>query len=128
MKFLFTTQVSNDLGLLTRSLPIANELKQRGNTVAFCNPANAPRKLIAEAGFDNLMPRHPVYYLNQHLFSDKIDLRGLYRISKTDQFKQDFGGLFGFFCQLIKTRPKIGSAFFRNLESGPYGRIDRNAE
>ncbi len=59
MKFLFTTQASNDLGLLTRSLPIAHELKQHGHQVAFCNPALTPRKLIAEAGFENLLPKHP---------------------------------------------------------------------
>jgi UDP:flavonoid glycosyltransferase YjiC (YdhE family) len=72
MKFLFTTQVSNDLGLLTRSLPIACELKQRGHQVAFCNPAAAPTKLITEAGLANLCPRHPTYYLNQPVFHQPV--------------------------------------------------------
>ncbi|MBN1218172.1 MAG: hypothetical protein JXM69_04530 [Anaerolineae bacterium] len=54
-KLLFTTLPSNDLGLLTRSLPIATELAQRGYEIIYCSPAKAPSKLIAEAGFDNSM-------------------------------------------------------------------------
>src|SRR5258708_39105787 len=61
--FLFTTLPTNDLGLLTRSLPIANELAEQGHTILFCSPAKAPSRLIAEAGFDNLLPRHPIYDL-----------------------------------------------------------------
>ncbi len=110
MKFLFTTQASNDLGLLTRSLPIAYELKQRGHEVAFCNPAKAPRKLIAEAGFDNLIPRHPAYYLNHLLFTSQPDLREFCRFITSEQIKQEFGGPFAFLRQLIHTRPKIGAA------------------
>jgi UDP:flavonoid glycosyltransferase YjiC (YdhE family) len=62
-KFLFTTLPTNDLGLLTRSLPIASSLAGRGHEVVYCSPGQAPRKLIAEAGFDNLLPRHPLYHL-----------------------------------------------------------------
>jgi hypothetical protein len=39
--YLFTTLPTNDLGLLTRSLPIARELAGRGHRVIFCNPAAA---------------------------------------------------------------------------------------
>jgi MGT family glycosyltransferase len=53
-RYLFTTMDTNDLGLLTRSLPIASELKQRGHQMSFCHPEEAPRQLISEAGFDNL--------------------------------------------------------------------------
>ena len=60
MKFLFTTLTSNDLGLLTRSLPIARELRESGHHVAFCNPARSPSKLIVEAEFDNLLPNNPI--------------------------------------------------------------------
>ncbi|HSD84763.1 MAG TPA: nucleotide disphospho-sugar-binding domain-containing protein [Anaerolineae bacterium] len=109
MKFLFTTQVSNDLGLLTRSLPIACELKQRGHQVAFCNPAAAPTKLIAEAGLANLCPRHPTYYLNQLFFNSQLDLRALYRLLRSEQVRQDFGGALAFLRQLIQTRPKFGA-------------------
>lgn len=62
-KVLFTTLISNDLGLLTRSLPIAYELRARGYQVAFCNPAIAPRKLISDAGFDNLLSKWPLHYI-----------------------------------------------------------------
>src|SRR5262249_597233 len=62
-RYLFTTLPTNDLGLLTRSLPIARELSAAGHKVVFCSPAKAPRRLIADAGFDNLVPRHPIYEL-----------------------------------------------------------------
>ena len=60
--FLFTTLPTNDLGLLARSLPIGHELAKRGHRVAFSSPAPAPSKVIAEAGFENLLPRHPLYH------------------------------------------------------------------
>src|SRR5215471_8012906 len=62
-KYLFTTLPTNDLGLITRSLPIARELSSLGHSVVFCSPAKAPRRLIADAGFENLVPRHPLYEL-----------------------------------------------------------------
>ena len=62
-KFLFTSLFSNDLGLLTRSLPIARELRNRGHKVAFYNPAKAPGKLISDAGFDNIPSKWPLLYL-----------------------------------------------------------------
>jgi len=52
---------TNDLGLLTRSLPIARELGRRGHDVTFCSPARAPSALISESGFDNLVPAEPLY-------------------------------------------------------------------
>ena len=55
-KFLFTTLFSNDLGLPTRTVPIARELAERGHKIAFCSRAPAPGQLIEEAGFDNLTP------------------------------------------------------------------------
>ncbi|MCG8609289.1 MAG: hypothetical protein MI864_02020 [Pseudomonadales bacterium] len=61
-KYLFTTLPSNDLGLLSQSLPIAYELRNRGHHIAFCSPAKAPRKLLADAGFDNLIPSQLPYY------------------------------------------------------------------
>ncbi len=64
-RFLFTTLPSNDFGLLARSLPIANELKQRGHQVTFCHPARGPQILIREAGFENLLPDDPLYRLSQ---------------------------------------------------------------
>ena len=101
MKFLFTTLPSNDLGLLTRSLPVASELAKRGHKVAFCSPAETPSKLIVEAGFDNLLPKHPLY----HLMTGKPSFQGLHRIIKSEQFKQDFCNLFNFLSELVRTMP-----------------------
>ena len=97
-KYLFTTLPSNDLGLLTRSLPIASELARHGHQVAFCSPGPAPSKLIADAGFDNLLPRHALYYA----MAETLDLRGLYRIVQAGQ--RDLG-LFKFWSQLLHATP-----------------------
>jgi len=102
MKFLFTTLPSNDLGLLTRSLPIAAELAKRGHRAAFCNPAPAPSQLISEAGFDNLLVRHPLFYLPM---TSELNLRSLYRQLRSEQVKQEFGGLFSFLIKLIRVMP-----------------------
>ncbi|HET7089331.1 MAG TPA: nucleotide disphospho-sugar-binding domain-containing protein [Anaerolineae bacterium] len=104
-RFLFTTLASNDLGLLTRSLPIARELAKRGHRVAFCNPAEAPSKLIAEAGFENLLAKHPLYYLNYLKTKGDLTLKGLYRAIRSGQLKQDYEGLFGFLRQLVRCLP-----------------------
>jgi UDP:flavonoid glycosyltransferase YjiC (YdhE family) len=74
-RFLFTTLPSNDLGLLTRSLPIARELKLRGHEVAYCHPARSPQILIGEAGFQNVLPDDPLY----HMMADP-SLRALLRL------------------------------------------------
>jgi UDP:flavonoid glycosyltransferase YjiC (YdhE family) len=66
-RFLFTTLPSNDLGLLARSLPIARELSELGHEIAFCSPGEAPSVVIAEAGFQNLVPKHPLYVGRKHL-------------------------------------------------------------
>ena len=73
-KFLFTTLPSNDLGLLTRSLPIAKELKKHGHEIVFSSPAEAPGRLIKDAGFDNLVPDHPFYQLQGTGLSSVISL------------------------------------------------------
>jgi UDP:flavonoid glycosyltransferase YjiC (YdhE family) len=100
-KYLFTTLPSNDLGLLTRSLPLAGELAQRGHEIAFCSPGLAPSKLIAEAGFANLLPAHPIY----HLMAAEPSARGLYRLVQSQRFKRDFGNLFNFLGQLARIMP-----------------------
>ena len=56
MRFLFTVLFSNDLGLVTRTVPIASELASLGHEIAFCTPAQTPARLIEEAGFHNLQP------------------------------------------------------------------------
>jgi UDP:flavonoid glycosyltransferase YjiC (YdhE family) len=101
MRFLFTILPTNDLGLLTRSLPIAKELAERGHYVAFCNPEKAPKILIEEAGFDNLLPRHPFYSLNL----DDLSLRGLYRFVGSEQFKRDYGNILNYLRELVSVIP-----------------------
>ena len=54
MKFLFTTLFTDDLGLITRTLPIAKELANRGHSIAYCNPNKAPAHLIGDAGIENI--------------------------------------------------------------------------
>ena len=100
-KYLFTTLPSNDLGLLTRSLPIAGELAKRGHEVVFCSPAKAPSRLIAEAGFCNLLPKHPLYYL----LAAEPSLRGLYRTITSSQLRRDFRNPFSFLSTLIRSLP-----------------------
>lgn len=84
-KFLFTTLPSNDLGLLTRSLPVARELRDRGHQIAFCSPAKAPTKLIADAGFDNLLPQWPLYYI----MSGDTSLPSLCRLLRSKHLRRD---------------------------------------
>jgi len=99
--FLFTTLPTNDLGLLTRSLPIARELAEQGHTILFCSPAKAPSRLIAEAGFDNLLPRHPIY----DLMAGDQSLQGLVRFITSGQWRQRYVNLFHFLYQLIPALP-----------------------
>lgn len=62
--FLFTTLPSNDLGLLTRSLPVARELRELGHEVVFCSPGRAPRTVLRDAGFARRAPDDPRYNLS----------------------------------------------------------------
>jgi UDP:flavonoid glycosyltransferase YjiC (YdhE family) len=101
-RFLFTTLFSNDLGLLTRSLPIARELAGRGHRVAFCNPLGAPSRLIGEAGFENLVPPHPLFYLKS------LDLRGLAELVRSGVAKREFGGLARFLKRYASALPLRG--------------------
>jgi UDP:flavonoid glycosyltransferase YjiC (YdhE family) len=55
-KILFTNLWSDDLGLPTRTVPIAVELKKKGHEICFCNPAAAPSAIIQEAGLLNISP------------------------------------------------------------------------
>lgn len=100
-RYLFTTLTSNDLGLLTRSLPIATELAKNGNEIIFCSPGPAPAKLIANAGFDNQLPRHPIY----HLMTVEPGLKSLFKFIRAERFKEDFGNLHKFLGQLLRSLP-----------------------
>lgn len=100
-RFLFTTLPTNDLGLLTRSLPIARELSAHGHEILFCSPAKAPSLLIAEAGFENLLPRHPLY----DLISTDQSFQGLVKFVASGKHKQRYGSLFRFLSKLIPALP-----------------------
>jgi len=102
MKFLFTTLTSNDLGLLTRSLPIAQELAQRGHQVAFCNPALSPSRLIAAAGFDNLPLPHPLFYLQ---IDRKLNLRRLIHQLNAAPLHRAGGGRWRAWRALLRALP-----------------------
>jgi UDP:flavonoid glycosyltransferase YjiC (YdhE family) len=92
MKFLLTTLPTNDLGLMTRSLPIARELAARGHEVAFSNPARAPSRLIAEARFANIPPRHPLH----DLVAIDRTIGGLLRLVRTRPWRRHQMGPFAY--------------------------------
>jgi UDP:flavonoid glycosyltransferase YjiC (YdhE family) len=56
-RVLFTMFNSNDLGPISRLLPIAQELSKQGWEIAFCNRAKTPAQVIQEAGFRNMSVR-----------------------------------------------------------------------
>lgn len=99
--FLFTTLPTNDLGLLTRSLPIARELAERAHNVRFCSPARAPSYLIAEAGFENLLPAHPLF----SLIAAEPSLRGLLTLIASGKWKARHRSFFRFLWELIPALP-----------------------
>jgi len=98
-RYLFTTLPSNDLGLLTRSLPIARELGNRGHHIAFCSPARSPNKLITKAGFENLLPRQPLYFL----ISGDVSFGRLVRLLLSRHPKRDVGLLMSFLKNMSRS-------------------------
>ncbi|MGC9335362.1 MAG: glycosyltransferase [Anaerolineae bacterium] len=84
-RLLFTTLMTDDLGLLTRSLPIARELRDRGHRVAFCNPARTPSKLISAAGFENVLPKWPL----SHIMAGDMSSGSVYRLLRSRHLKRD---------------------------------------
>jgi len=100
-RFLFTTLPTNDLGLLTRSLPIARELAAHGHDITFCSPAPAPSRLIAEAGFENRIPKHPLY----EFVARGQSLRGLISFITSNEWKERYGSVFHFLRELLVALP-----------------------
>jgi MGT family glycosyltransferase len=101
LRFLFTALPTNDLGLLTRSLPIAWELAERGHHIDFSNPAMAPRRVIEDAGFENILPKHPLYELG---FS-KFGYHALTRLMRSGIMKKDYGNIFRFMFDFVMALP-----------------------
>lgn len=99
-KFLFTTLPSNDLGLLTRSLPIAQELTKLGHKIVFSSPAKAPNSLIKNAGFENLIPKHPLYQIK------KFNFRSLINLLKSKKHRDEYGNIFNILFKLIQAIPR----------------------
>ncbi len=96
---LFATLPSNDLGLLTRSIPIAKELNKSGHNIVFSSPAKAPGKLIKDAGFENLTPEHPIYRINNFSF------RSIINTLKSKKHKDEYRNIFIFLFKLISAMP-----------------------
>jgi MGT family glycosyltransferase len=111
-KYLFTTLPSNDLGLLTRSLPIACELQKQGHEIAFCSPAKAPRKLILDAGFDNLLPSRPLY----HIIAGNISPESLFRLLRSGHLRQDTSIMFSF----LKRTSQVSTARIWDIDHFMY--------
>jgi len=111
-KFLFTTLMTNDLGLLTRSLPIARVLRDRGHKIAFCNPAMAPSKIISDAGFDNIHPKWPLL----DIVLGNRSLSSYYRLFRSKHLKRDLGLL----LSLPRIMRRFGTAETWNVDHGAY--------
>jgi UDP:flavonoid glycosyltransferase YjiC (YdhE family) len=100
-RFLFTTLPTNDLGLLTRSLPIARELSNHGHEIIFSSPAKSPDVLIKDAGFKNLIPKQPFY----HFHSKDLSPAGLIRLLRSKTIKNEFGSSYNFIFESLKSIP-----------------------
>lgn len=98
--FLFTTLPTNDLGLLARALPLAEALAARGHRIVFCSPAKAPSRLIADAGFDNRVPDHPIYAL----ILAQPGLAGLAQLLTSGRWRQ-YGSIVAYLGALVRALP-----------------------
>jgi UDP:flavonoid glycosyltransferase YjiC (YdhE family) len=107
-KFLFTSLISNDLGLITRSLPIARELRDRGHQVMFCHSGKAQHATISAAGFEILPFEGPLYYL----ITGNLSLPVLYRVFRSGYLKRDVGYLVSF----IKNENRFSTAEIWNID------------
>jgi hypothetical protein len=99
--FLLTTLPSNDLGLLVRSLPIARELEALGHRPLCCNPAPAPARLIADGGFENVVPDHPLH----DLLAGTPDLRGLLGYLRSGRWRRRHRWVGSLLAELLPALP-----------------------
>jgi UDP:flavonoid glycosyltransferase YjiC (YdhE family) len=106
-RFLFTTLPTNDFGLLTRSLPIARELKLRGHSVIFCHPAKVQQKLISEAGFEYQLFDEPLYS-----FMADPGLRTFFRLVANGRAVRSIKAIVDEFKVAVNT----GSEMFWNID------------
>jgi UDP:flavonoid glycosyltransferase YjiC (YdhE family) len=110
-KFLFSVIPTDDFGCLTRSLPIARELKLRGHQVAFCHAAKGPQIVIAEEGFQNLLADDPLYYL----LSDPT-MPGLFRLLRKGRALRTLKVMAGVLRKAAKQSTPGGNIDDLNLE------------
>lgn len=103
MRLLCTTLPSNDLGLLARALPLAAELRRQGVEIAFCSPAPVPSRLVAQAGFENLLPPHPLYHLLAVSLPGWVGLR---QMAASPAFGRAFGGWGCFLRACLRGLPR----------------------
>jgi UDP:flavonoid glycosyltransferase YjiC (YdhE family) len=100
-RFLFTTLPSDDLGLLTRSLPIAKGLSKLKDEVVFCSPAKAPSKLIAESGFRNVTPRLPLFEIQ----AQDLTRKNLWSFLTSRDLRDKYGSVTRFLFRLFRSLP-----------------------
>lgn len=101
-RFLFTTLPTNDLGLVTRGLPIAEGLAERGHEVVFSAPGTAPAAQVAAAGFRNVLPAHPIF----DLFHRGAGARGVLRLLASRPRRPGHPGRVATIRQLIAAAPR----------------------
>ena len=101
-RILFTMTPSNDLGLVSRLLPVAEDLAGRGHRVLFSVAGSSPKKLISGQGFECVLPRHPYY----HILTDDLSLSGIIRTLRSEETKRAFGSVFGFAGAFIRSFPR----------------------
>jgi UDP:flavonoid glycosyltransferase YjiC (YdhE family) len=99
--FLLTTMPSNDLGLLTRSLPIGRELRARGHRVLCSNPAPAPRRLIEQGGFENALPDHALF----DLMGGRQSLGGAVEYLCSGRWRRRHASVIGVLQELVPALP-----------------------
>jgi len=100
-KFLFTTLQSNDLGLVTRALPIAKELLKQGHDIYFVNNNQAPIEMITNAGFDNIL----FSYILNEFYRKESGLGGTIKYFKSIFFRLKYGNIFRFFYKILAVIP-----------------------
>ncbi len=59
-RFLFTLLPSNDLGVITRALPVAKLLRSKGHSIVFSVCSKVPSKLLDEENFVNIPIKTPI--------------------------------------------------------------------
>jgi UDP:flavonoid glycosyltransferase YjiC (YdhE family) len=99
--FLLTTMPSNDLGLLTRSLPIARELRAWGHRVLCSNPAPAPRRLIADGGFENAVPDHALF----DVMAGTRSLGGVLEYLRSGRWRRRYGSIVDVLREIVPALP-----------------------